>query len=206
MSESIHAEKKVVLLLSGGIDSFVLGAFANSFGALKGTMFVDYGQPAIIRERAAVALFSEAQSEPRPVRFEQGVRMFNIGTMGDTPGVPGPRVVPMRNLVLISLAANAAQSIGATHVWLGATADDAELYADCRAGWITATSVVTELACGIVVEAPFSGLTKSEVVSLGRGLGVDLDQSWSCYSPKFGEACGSCDACRARTAALEEVD
>lgn len=41
------------------------------------------------------------------------------------------------------------------------------------------------------------------VVKLGRNLGVDLGQSWSCYSPKFGEACGGCDACRARVAALE---
>src|SRR5258708_2558092 len=47
------------------------------------------------------------------------------------------------------------------------------------------------------LEAPFAGMYKSEVVRLGKELGVNLERTWSCY--KAGPRhCGVCPGCLGR--------
>jgi 7-cyano-7-deazaguanine synthase len=49
-------------------------------------------------------------------------------------------------------------------------------------------------------------MSKAQVISAGRDLGVDFASTTSCYDPRpDGAACGRCDACRLRARGFEEL-
>ena len=175
-----------IILLSGGIDS------ATIAWSLRGThtnaLFVDYHQPAGFHElRAATGIAKEC-----------GLRLWKMAThvgqlqhMCDGPGVRGPRVVPGRNALLLSIAASFLPQGGT--VYIGATADDAKEYSDCRPEFLEALNTAFVAAYGVKVVAPLLTSTKLEVVaSLPRDI---VTMTWSCYAPRDGQQCGECDAC-----------
>lgn len=179
----------VVVLLSGGIDSLVLAELARRDGRLVGVVFVDYGHPALIAETWRA--FQWAAQAGVPLRAPH-VRDLNLGEMGTEQGA---RVVPARNLLLLSLAANVAAEWGAAEVWLGATLTDAEAYPDCRAAFFDALNVdALQAATGVRFVAPLVNATKQQVVTLARHFELDDDASWSCYGPG-PEPCGVCPSC-----------
>jgi 7-cyano-7-deazaguanine synthase len=61
------------------------------------------------------------------------------------------------------------------------------------------------LATPIQIEAPFSALHKSEIVGIGRRLGVPLGLTLSCMQPEAGAHCGRCSKCRERIDAFREA-
>ncbi len=54
------------------------------------------------------------------------------------------------------------------------------------------------LAHELRVDAPFAGLEKHDVITLGRELGVPFELTLSCMNPKDGLHCGQCSKCRER--------
>jgi len=51
---------------------------------------------------------------------------------------------------------------------------------------------------------PYADMPKSAIVEIGRGLGVDYGQTWSCY--RNGEKpCGTCDSCAQRQHAFHNA-
>jgi len=61
------------------------------------------------------------------------------------------------------------------------------------------------LAAPIAIEAPFTDMDKSEVIRLGRALGVPLHLTLSCMQPRQGLHCGRCSKCRERIDAFKEA-
>ena len=61
------------------------------------------------------------------------------------------------------------------------------------------------LAHQIAVDAPFMQMDKSDVIRLGRELGVPLELTLSCMKPRDGLHCGECSKCRERRDAFREA-
>jgi 7-cyano-7-deazaguanine synthase len=61
------------------------------------------------------------------------------------------------------------------------------------------------LAHQITVDAPFMQMHKSDVIRLGRELGVPFELTLSCMNPKDGVHCGECSKCRERRDAFREA-
>lgn len=61
------------------------------------------------------------------------------------------------------------------------------------------------LAMPIEIEAPFATLRKAEVIRRGVKLGVPLELTLSCMSPRDGQHCGRCSKCRERVDAFREA-
>ncbi len=53
------------------------------------------------------------------------------------------------------------------------------------------------------VVTPFAGLTKADVLALGRGLA--LQHTLSCIDPQAGRHCGRCNKCAERRLAFAEL-
>ncbi len=77
-------------------------------------------------------------------------------------------------------------------------------YPDCSLDFTLAFNrVLKQGGLDSFVSAPFTNMTKKQVVTRGRELGAPLDLTWSCYSPVDDKQCGRCDACVLREDALE---
>lgn len=189
-------DRDVVVLVSGGLDSMVLFEQARRQGRLASGVHFVYPHPAQSHERRAVIALRRRlhlQGDSTPV-FEVDLPLraaeLNIG-----PGKPGPRVVPVRNLVMLAHAANIAASLGANEVWIGATAGDCKQYPDCRPSYLRSASLLCE-PFGVRVKAPYTNLLRADVRHLAETMDIDLSWPWSCYQPLEGQPCGTCDSCQ----------
>lgn len=185
----------IALLFSGGLDSTVLAHEALDAAQLGVLVFVRYGQPAESAEAHAVAEWRR--------RYARHIPLLDVGLpIGAVPmqlgvGVPGPRILPGRNLLLLSFAVALAARYKCTRVWYGAQAGDSPQYADCTPEFVSSFARLAS-PWGVQVEAPLLACTKRQVKERALACGVDFELAWSCYEPRDGKPCTTCNACRAR--------
>ena len=115
-------------------------------------------------------------------------------------------VVPFRNGIMLSIAAGLAESRGLKKVMLANHGGDHAIYPDCRPGFVDAMSEAIKQGTydGIVIDAPYTHISKSEIARIGKRIGVDYNLTYSCY--KGGEThCGKCGTCVERMEALRDA-
>lgn len=189
-------EKRVLILLSGGLDSITLAKAC--LPRLHSALFVDYGQPAEREERMASHAFAEAWGiQWRCVE----VPMMGVDVLSGEEATG--RIVPGRNLLLLSTAINVALCTGASEIFIGICSDDNEYYPDCQHDFVESVQEIARIY-GIEVRAPWIGMRKTEIVELAKHYGVNIDRTWSCYSPREGKPCGECLPCQQRKAMKAE--
>jgi 7-cyano-7-deazaguanine synthase len=188
--------KTVLHLLSGGLDSTVLLYDLVHQGHHVHAVMFDYGQTHV-----AELNFAAEHCDRVGVNMTT-LRLPRLRGSQLTDGAVKSYVVPNRNAVLLSIAANLAVVAGAESVTFGSNMDDAEGFPDCRRPFVDAVNRAL-VAAEVPVEvcAPYIDTPKTGIVAIGRALGVRMDRTWSCYSAG-PEPCGSCPACQKRSAAL----
>ena len=126
---------------------------------------------------------------------------INVPKMKDVIGDPqNEAYCPNRNMVMLSIAAAYAESIGSTDVYYGAAAvDNLSGYFDCTDIFIESLNSVLALnrRNTIKIQAPLITLSKKEIIEMGIELGVQFEHTWTCYEGKK-ESCGTCPSCAAR--------
>jgi 7-cyano-7-deazaguanine synthase len=111
--------------------------------------------------------------------------------------------VPARNTVFLAYALAWGEVLPAYDLFIGVNAVDYSGYPDCRPAFIEAFERMANQATKAGVEsqafqihAPLLHLTKGEIIQKGVKLGVNYEDTVSCYRlTDAGEACGRCDAC-----------
>jgi|SRR5262245_53319822 len=210
-----------VVLTSGGIDSTVALALACWRDGVEETMAlgVAYGQRHINELSHARSLAARmgveyvgAHVDPAPWKLlplVTGTTASDRDVYAMRTGGVSDAFLPGRNVAFLSLALTVAMVKDARSIWIGANADDAAGFPDCRPPFLWAWQQMASHAVGrgVRIEAPLVELTKREVVALAHRMAIDLEQTWSCYRPQFtlkgAVACERCDACRLRRDALE---
>lgn len=209
---------RAVVLLSGGLDSATVLAWAIDEGFESHAVSFRYGQRHDA-ELAAAARVAHALGAA-----SHRVLGIDLGAIGgsaltdarlavpDTPtdGIPAT-YVPARNSVFLALGMAVAEVLEADCLFIGVNAVDYSGYPDCRPEFIDAfqalASVATRRAiegAPLVLRAPLIRLSKAEIIRRGVALGVDYGLTVSCYQVgEDGIACGVCDACRLRRAGFE---
>lgn len=115
-------------------------------------------------------------------------------------------VVPFRNGIMLALAAGFAESRGFNIVAIANHSEDHYLYADCRPDFIEAIHKTIVLGTdGVGLYAPFTNITKADIVKLGYEINAPLELTWSCYKGKE-KHCGLCGTCRERKKAFLFAD
>jgi 7-cyano-7-deazaguanine synthase len=114
-----------------------------------------------------------------------------------------PTYVPNRNMIFLSLSAAYAESAGIQDIFYGAQVQDEYGYWDCTAEFIEKINSILGLnrVNKLEIHAPFVRMTKTDVVKIGRKLGVDYEKTWSCYRGG-SKPCGTCPSCVERKKAL----
>ena len=193
-----------VVLLSGGLDSAVVTALEVGSGVSVRALWVDYGQAAARRERAAARSIARLYG----IHLDECVVRVPGGTcLGTSRGkfeTAQGAFVRGRNLMLLTLAAMSVGSEGGK-VCIGATAEDA--FPDTRTDYYERVAALVDggkLAAPVRIGAPLVSLTKRAVIELGFDLGIPLGSTWSCY--RGGRRpCGQCLSCQHIQRALSDA-
>jgi len=213
--------KKAVIIISGGLDSICTAAHLKSRYELYGISF-SYGQRAI-QELKTVKTFSRILGLKKH-------KIVDISFMKDLYGktnvltdskkrIPSKFdysiVVPIRNAIVLTIAAAWALSLGARLVAFGAHKGD-QNYPDCRP--IFSRKLQAALNEGevdgikqgsrqsIKVWSPFNEeFSKSDLLRRGyKILGKKIFKTWSCYYGKKIH-CGVCESCVNRKLAFRNA-
>lgn len=213
MNRAADAPPRAVVLLSGGLDSATVLAWALRQGFEAYALSVSYGQ----RHRSELDAASRVASALGA--HEHRVMSVDLAGIGgsaltdwslELPEAPAAGIpisyVPARNTLLLALALGWAEVIGARDLVVGVNAVDYSGYPDCRPEFVQAFETLASLATKAGVEgarfrvhAPLMQMSKAEIIRHGLDWGVDYSMTVSCYQADGqGRACGRCDSCRLR--------
>lgn len=214
-----------VLLLSGGLDSTTMLAWALDHGFDVHAMTFRYGQRHAGEIEAARRVARHYGVRDHVV-VDIDLRTFGGSALTADIDVPKDRApdtmsagipityVPARNTIFLSFCLAWAEVLGASDIFIGVNALDYSGYPDCRPEYIAAYERMANLAtrggvegtAPVRIRTPLLALTKRQIVELGHSLGVDYSMTLSCYDPTDeGEACGHCDACTLRLKGFAEA-
>jgi 7-cyano-7-deazaguanine synthase len=204
---------RVVVLLSGGMDSVTALYEAREKYAVVACLSFDYGAKHNQREIAFARFHAAKFQVPHftvPLEFvAEHFRSDLLKTGGDVPkghyqaATMKRTVVPFRNGIMLSVAAGFAESQGSSGVVIAAHAGDHAIYPDCREDFMQSMADAVRLGTDARVRIirPFIEMTKGEIAARGAVLGVDFARTWSCY--QGGELhCGECGTCVERREAF----
>ena len=220
------ADRRAVVLLSGGLDSATTLAIARSQGFQCFALTFRYGQR---HQREIEAAKKVADSlgavEHRIIRID--LAQFGASALTDlavqvpkdraelaNQGQIPPTYVPARNTIFLSYALAWAEVLGAFDIFIGVNAIDYSGYPDCRPEFISAFEKTANLATAAAVESkgrfqihtPVINMTKAQIILAGTKLDVDYSLTHSCYDPdEQGRSCGKCDSCRLRLKGFAEA-
>ena len=210
-----------VVLLSGGLDSMVVGGLVRERGYAIHALTINYNQRHAVELDAANRI-AAMLGVVRHVTLALDLSQFGGSALTDDIAVPKAGVpdddipvtyVPARNTIFLSLALGWAEASGARDIFLGINALDYSGYPDCRPAFVDAFQGLADLATkagvegrGFHIHSPLLHMTKADIAREADRLGLDAGQSWSCYDPAPGGLhCGLCDSCRLRRRGYEEA-
>lgn len=205
---------KAVVLLSGGLDSTVCMAVAQSKGYEIFPISFNYNQR---HDRELISASNVAKFYAATKHIVISTNMNAIGGSALTDNelaVPEGNViaenipityVPARNLIFLSYALGYAEVTGADKIFIGVNALDYSGYPDCRPEFINLFQQVADYSTKagvqdqrqITIETPLLHLSKKDIVLLGKELNAPLELTTSCYNGAEA-ACGHCDSCLLR--------
>ena len=206
--------KDSVIILSGGMDSVTLLHDRKEQIALAVTF--DYGSNHNKREAEYAAYHCQQLGIEHiviPLAFIK--EYFKSSLLDGADAVPEGHyqdenmkstVVPFRNGIMLAIACGLAESRELKAVLIANHAGDHAIYPDCRATFIASMS--DAMAYGtyrnVTIEAPYTGISKTDIAKIGKQLGIDYSKTYSCY--KGGEKhCGKCGTCVERKEALRDA-
>ncbi len=214
---------KAVVLLSGGLDSTTVLAYALSQGYEVTALSVRYGQRHSRELDSARAVAKHYGIKNHVVLDLDLSYLRNSALVSKEVDVPmrdsaegiGSEIpvtyVPARNILMLSLAAGLCETEGGEAIFIGANAVDYSGYPDCRPEFFHAFEEVLRVGTKagvegrpIKIETPILRMSKADIVRLAKKLGAPLELTWSCYNGRE-KACGRCESCLLRLKGFEEA-
>ncbi len=220
---------KIIVALSGGMDSTTLLAAAVASGHEVIPVSIKYGSKHNVLEREAAGQVTEHYGLSNDWRTLDLMSVFD-GFRSDllTSGKNVPEghyheesmrstVVPFRNGIIIGTLAGLAESLEAKQLWIGIHAGDHFIYPDCRPEfyWAMKEAVFYGTDNKVVLFAPFLDFSKTDILSYGTKqvnvmrlspphVPIPYHLTRTCYTDN-PIACGKCGACQERLESFKEA-
>ncbi len=206
----------VVVIYSGGMDSFTVLNRAIKDGKQVYALTFDYGQKHVKEIDYAANVCKELNIPHKVIDISAINQLLGGSSLTDDIDIPEGHyeeesmkstVVPNRNMILLSLAVGYAVSREASQVYYGAHSGDHAIYPDCRPEFVMKMNDVCQIANYQPVEiySPYLTDTKIDILTDGISMDLDYSKSWTCYNGRE-KACGKCGACQERLEAFREND
>lgn len=186
-----------VNLVSGGLDSTLVGVLAKGDNVDHYPLFIDYGQRASKMEWKACRASHRELGLPAPKRMQLSGfgRLIRSGLTDSELNVKDDAFTPGRNLLFLLMGSAYAFQLGVSSVAIGLLSEELSLFPDQRSAFIEKAEVAIEAALGrhISVMTPLMDFEKRQVVDLANSKGVS--GTYSCHMGSK-EPCGYCIACQ----------
>lgn len=206
--------KKVVISLSGGLDSTVLladlihkrdkkiipvsffyGSKHNKYENEAAQKICEhYKLPFVLIDAHAIFSLTKSNLLQYGGKIPEG--HYNDETMKLT-------VVPARNMIFISILTSIAISYEASEICIAVHAGDHTIYPDCRPDFINSCRRAVALASEkkAWLYTPFLDWDKSKIVAWGASINTPFELTRTCYKNQ-PTACGKCGSCTERLEAF----
>ena len=209
-------KNKIVITLSGGMDSSVLLYKAAEQYKEVHTVTFDYGQRHDRELQAAEKQLVNAKHDFPNVSFTNKLLDVKyIKDIADTSSLTNDDIdtpdvkevmgeaqpksyVPFRNMMFLSILLSYAEKLKADEVWYGAAeADSLAGYWDGSVQFVDKINQICLLnrEIDVSVRAPLLEMSKEEIILQGVELGVNFGDTYTCYSGEY-----PCDANSASSA------
>ena len=206
--------KDSVIIVSGGMDSITL-LYDKKDEIALGISF-DYGS----NHNAKEIPFAEMHCRRLGIKhitinLDFMHRYFKSSLLEGAEAIPEGHyaddnmkstVVPFRNGIMLSIAIGIAESNNLKKVLIANHGGDHTIYPDCRPEFIKAIDAAAYAGTFVNahVEAPYTHITKGDIARIGKRLGLNYAETWSCYKGA-DKHCGRCGTCIERKEALTEA-
>jgi len=206
--------KDSVIIVSGGLDSITL--LHDKAETIALAISFDYGQNHSKKELPYAEYHCQKLGIPHitiPLTFMH--QYFKSSLLEGAEAIPEGHyeeenmkstVVPFRNGIMLAIATGIAESHELKRVYIANHGGDHTIYPDCRPEFIDAMDKATSAGTfvDVRVEAPYTNISKADIVRRGTALGIDYAKTWSCY--KGSEIhCGKCGTCVERKEAFADA-
>lgn len=218
-----ETDKKVISVLSGGLDSSCATILlVEKYGKDNVVaLSFDYGQKQVVELEKAAELCKELGIMHKVLdlkilgEINKGFSANIVGSDKEVPkadevigSVQPITYIANRNMIMYSIAAAYAETVGAEYIVCGLQVHDIYGYHDCTQQWVDKMNdVLSEnRTIKIKIIAPFVQMSKyEEIVEVDK---LDkfklLKHTLTCYNPTDGESCGECPSCIERITAFRE--
>lgn len=206
--------KDSVIIVSGGMDSITL-LYDKKDEIALGISF-DYGSNHNAKEIPLAEMHCRRLGIKHiTINLDFMHRYFKSSLLEGAEAIPEGHyaddnmkstVVPFRNGIMLSIAIGIAESNNLKKVLIANHGGDHTIYPDCRPEFIKAIDAAAYAGTFVNahVEAPYTNIAKGDIACIGKQLGLDYTETWSCY--KGGDKhCGKCGTCVERKEALAEA-
>lgn len=206
--------KDSIIIVSGGLDSITL--LYDKAETIALAISFDYGQNHSKKELPYAEYHCQQLGIPHitiPLTFMH--QYFKSSLLEGAEAIPEGHyeeenmkstVVPFRNGIMLAIATGIAESHELKRVYIANHGGDHTIYPDCRPEFIDAIDKATSAGTfvDVRVEAPYTNISKADIVRRGAALGIDYAKTWSCY--KGSEIhCGKCGTCVERKEAFADA-
>lgn len=213
---------KSIILLSGGLDSFVSLALTKEEYNVQLALTFDYGQKSAEQEIASSAKICEHYNiENKVIKLDWLKEITNTALVSDKE-IPVTDLmdllsddfvensaasvwVPNRNGAFLNIAASFADSFNYDYIIFGANKEEGATFPDNTQEFIDRINAAFEYSTQNKPKAyaPLINLSKNDIVKKAVEACVPLEMTRSCYSKK-DKHCGVCESCIRLKRALTE--
>ena len=202
---SVNDSPPVAVLMSGGSDSAILAADLACQGRLVYPIYIRFGlrweDVELQYAKQFLAALGSSMIRPlvvldQPMEDVYGDHWSRTGQVPDADSQDEAVYLPGRNILLMSKASVWCALNGVHAIYSGVLSGNP--FPDASSGFfeILSKTLSEGLNWPIQIVRPYSGLSKTDVLELGRNL--PLEHTFSCLNPVEGHHCGTCNKCAER--------
>jgi len=215
-----------VVVLSGGLDSYVSLAVAREYFDIELALTFDYGQRAAEDEIEAASNIAKVYNIKHKVIELPFLKEITTCALNDESlniefenlGDESANAVwvPNRNGLFLNIAASYCDAYGYQRIIFGANKEEAGTFPDNSSKFRNAADNLFIYSTKVQPEVftPLIKMEKYEIINTALKLGVDLSLVKSCYNShekieggdKGRRHCGVCESCRRLKAAILKSD
>ncbi|MEK6860310.1 MAG: 7-cyano-7-deazaguanine synthase [Nanoarchaeota archaeon] len=217
--------KNAIIICSGGLDSVVTSYYVKNRLKYKKPiiLFFNYGQRTLEQERKASkktaerlnADFIEIKLEELKkistsmINSDKKAKKISRKELRDSKKESDKYYVPCRNTIFIIYALSLADSLKIKNkkdynIFLGFKCEGKESFPDTTIEFVKQMNKLREISTNVKgkIIAPLIKKDKEDIIILGKSLGVNFKDTYSCYigggKREKNKHCGVCLACRLR--------